>query len=64
MPFLAAHGADVLATCGGERAGWVIALLRGDLHLASAPAFATVGEAITGTSLMDAGTGIRGYALA
>jgi hypothetical protein len=62
MPFLAAHGADVLPACGGERAGCVIAPLSGDLDLASAPALreeltglsrplatlATVGAAITG----------------
>jgi hypothetical protein len=38
MPVLAAHDADVLPACGGERAGCVIALLSGDLDLASAPA--------------------------
>jgi hypothetical protein len=71
---------------GGERAGCVLALLSGDLDLASAPdlreeflgmltglsrhlaTFATAGEAIAGrhtiTSMGDAETGIRGYALA
>jgi anti-anti-sigma factor len=38
MPLLVTHGTGVLATRGGEPAGCVIALLRGDLDLASAPA--------------------------
>jgi hypothetical protein len=59
MPFLAAHGADVLPTCGGERAGCVIALLSGDLDLASAPT-----GRHTVTSMGDAENGIPGYALA
>jgi anti-anti-sigma factor len=37
MPYSAAHGADVLVTPRVERAGCVIAVVRGELDIASAP---------------------------